>query len=199
MNKHHVRDCLQADFMVQMLNYPCGSTSWGSCPWTFFLWRRGPSATLKVSGNTATSSFRQGYCSETVVKIHHPDADPDWLVGISKAGTEKFHFLRSGFSFTLFGGFGPECWKLVFCFLLFFRRWGSRYGTVLTGCWRLDFGIHFDIHRIFMRVFACSRTEWFGWWASRTIGRRLLSSFLFLLQLVMMNYANDHPAMQRWC
>ena len=26
--------CLQADFMVQMLNYPCGSTSWGSCPWT---------------------------------------------------------------------------------------------------------------------------------------------------------------------
>ncbi len=35
LNNHQVRDCLQAEFMVQMSNNHSGATSWGSCPWTF--------------------------------------------------------------------------------------------------------------------------------------------------------------------
>ena len=37
----------------------------------------------------------EGYCSETVVKIHHPDADPDWLVGISKDFHASFRVLEN--------------------------------------------------------------------------------------------------------
>lgn len=37
----------------------------------------------------------EGYCSETVVKIHHPDADPDWLVDISKEFCASFRLLEN--------------------------------------------------------------------------------------------------------
>lgn len=164
------------------------------------VWRRGPWATLKVSGiSQRLPASARGIVLSTWWRFTILTLILTGLQASPRRAQKSFTFCDPVFLSLFLGGLdlNVESWWCVF--FIFFRRWASRYGTVLTRRWRLDFGIHFEIHRIFTRAFACSRTEWFGWWASRTIGRRLPSSFLFLLQLVMMNYANDHPAMQRWC